>query len=94
MKRFRAAALGLMLLGPVALSGPALGAECFASSKIYNIHPLHGGQEKRDGWNVQGDNFAQCVHRGEAAEKGFHVKYPDSVFQLSLTSTIGCHSPC
>jgi hypothetical protein len=89
MKRFCASILGLLLL-----SAPAFGAECFASSKIYSIHPLHGGAEKRDSWAVQGDSFAQCVHRGEAAEKSFRARYPDAVFQLSLASTIGCHSPC
>ena len=33
-------------------------------------------------------------HRGEAAEKSFHAKYPDSLFQLLPAATIGCHSPC
>jgi hypothetical protein len=67
---------------------------CFASSRIYQIHPVRGGGESRDGWKVKGDTFPQCVHRAEAADKSLHAHYPDSVYALSPTSTIGCHQPC
>ena len=67
---------------------------CFAASKTYRIHPLNGGGEKKDSWVVQGDAFAQCVRRAEAADKTLHARYPDTVYNLSLAATIGCHSPC
>jgi hypothetical protein len=67
---------------------------CFASSKTYQIHPVRGGADIKDGWFVKGDAFAQCVHRAEAADKSLHAHYPDSVYALSPTATIGCHSPC
>jgi hypothetical protein len=68
--------------------------ECFMSSKIYRIHPLHGGGDVRDGWTVKADAFNQCVHRAEAADKTLRGRYPDTVYELSLAATIGCHSPC
>jgi hypothetical protein len=83
-----AAGLGLMC------SSANAAGTCFAASKIYAIHRLHGGADTRDGWAVEGDAFAQCVHRAEAADKALHVRYPDAVFNLSLAATIGCHSPC
>jgi hypothetical protein len=67
---------------------------CFASSKTYQIHPVRGGADIKDGWSVQADAFAQCVHRAEAADKSLHARYPDSVYALSPAATIGCHSPC
>jgi hypothetical protein len=67
---------------------------CFWSSKIYQIHPAGGGPGTKDGWRIQGDAFAQCVHRAEAADKAFHARYPDGQYQLALAATIGCHSPC
>jgi hypothetical protein len=67
---------------------------CFASSKTYRIHPVRGGADIKDGWTVKGDAFAQCVHRAEAADKALHARYPDNVYALSPTATIGCHSPC
>ncbi len=76
-------------------AGPAISADtCFASSKTYQIHRLHGGGDIKDGWTVQGDAFAQCVHRAEAADKALHTRYPEAVYNLSLAATIGCHSPC
>ncbi|HEX4106020.1 MAG TPA: hypothetical protein VHX92_07280 [Rhizomicrobium sp.] len=76
-------------------TNPAISADaCFASSKTYQIHRLHGGGDVKDGWTVEGDAFAQCVHRAEAADKALHARYPETVYNLSLAATIGCHSPC
>jgi hypothetical protein len=83
-----------VLLGLLS-AGPAISADaCFASSKTYQIHRLHGGGDTRDGWTVEGDAFAQCVHRAEAADKALHSRYPETAYNLSLAATIGCHSPC
>jgi hypothetical protein len=76
------------------VSGEARAAECFTASKVYQIHPIHAGRNSKDGWSVQGDEFAQCVKRAEVADKVFRGRYPDSVYELSLTATIGCHAPC
>jgi hypothetical protein len=71
----------------------ALGADaCFTAAKNYRIHPLRGGEDRRDGWEVRGPAFAECVHRAEAADKDLRAHYPDTVYQLSLTATIGCHN--
>ena len=76
-------------------ASPAISADaCFASSKIYQIYRLHGGSDVKEGWSVQGDAFAQCVHRAEAADKALRTRYPETVYNLSLAATIGCHSPC
>jgi hypothetical protein len=76
-------------------TGPAFPQDaCFIASKTYRIHPVHGGGEKKDRWIVQGNAFAQCVRRAEAADKALHARYPDAVYNLSLAATIGCHSPC
>ena len=86
-----------LLVALLGLSGtaPAFSqGACFAASKTYKIHPLNGGQDKRESWVVQGDAFAQCVHRAEAADKALHTRYPDAAYNLSLAATIGCHSPC
>lgn len=80
-------------LGLIGSNAKAAGV-CFAASKTYQIRPLHGGQDSKDGWAVQGDAFAQCVHRAEQADKALHARYPDTVYNLSLAATIGCHSPC
>ena len=69
-------------------------AECFTSSKVYRVHPVHGGTDIKDGWSVKADAFNQCVHRAEAADKTLRGRYPDTVYELSLAATIGCHSPC
>ncbi len=69
-------------------------SSCFASSKIYRIHPLRGGPERMDGWSVKADAFAACVHRAEAADNSLHGRYPETLYALSLASTIGCHAPC
>jgi len=82
------AGLGLMVSGANAADA------CFTASKAYQIHPLHGGPGTKDGWVVQGDQFAQCVHRAEAADKALHTRYPDTVYNLSPAATIGYHSPC
>ena len=84
-----ATGLGLSSTAPAFSQGA-----CFAASKTYKIHPLNGGEDKRESWTVQGDAFAQCVHRSEAADKALHTRYPDAVYNLSLAATIGCHSPC
>ena len=84
-----AALLGLLSASPV-LSADS----CFAASKTYQIHRLHGGGDTKEGWTVQGDAFAQCVHRAEAADKALRARYPETVYNLSLAATIGCHSPC
>jgi hypothetical protein len=90
----RAYLLSAVLLGLLS-TGPAFSqGACFAASKTYRIQPLRGGPEKRDSWVVQGDAFAQCVHRAEAADKALQARYPDTVYNLSLVATIGCHSPC
>ena len=76
-------------------ASPALAADaCFSASKTYQIHSIRGGIDKKDGWAVQGDAFAQCVHRAEAADKALRTHYPDTVYNLSLAATVGCHSPC
>ncbi len=70
------------------------GEGCFTASKTYQIRSLHGGQDKRDSWIVEGDAFAQCVRRAEAADKALRERYPETRYHLSLAATIGCHSPC
>lgn len=76
-------------------AGPAVAADaCYTASKTYQIRPLHGGPDKKDSWVVEGDEFAQCVHRAEAADKALHARYPETAYSLSLAATIGCHSPC
>jgi hypothetical protein len=76
-------------------AGPAFSQDaCFIASKTYRIHRLNGGPEKKDSWVVQGNAFAQCVRRAEAADKALRARYPDAVYNLSLAATIGCHSPC
>jgi hypothetical protein len=75
-------------------SGANAADACFTASKTYQIHARRGGPSAKDGWVVQGDQFAQCVRRAEAADKALHTRYPDTVFNLSLAATIGCHSPC
>ena len=67
---------------------------CFSSAKTYRIHPLRGGVDRRDGWEVRGGAFNECVHRAEAADKTLRARYPETIYQLSLAATIGCHSPC
>jgi len=85
----------LMIAAILLSAGPALAQNaCFTASKTYRIHPLHGGPEKRDSWAVEGDAFAQCVRRAEAADKVLHARYPDAVYNVSPAATIGCHSPC
>ena len=87
--------LGCAIGSVLFASLPAVAAsECFTSSKIYRIHPLPGGADIRDGWTVKADAFNPCVHRAEAADQSLHAHYPDTVYELSLTATIGCHSPC
>lgn len=82
------------LLG-VAITGPAYSeGACFTASKTYQIRSLQGGQGKRDSWIVEGDAFAQCVRRAEAADKALRERYPETRYNLSLAATIGCHSPC
>ena len=74
-------------------SSPAwsAGTACFSASKTYRIHPLRGDIDRRDGWEVRGSAFNECVHRAEAADKALHARYPDTLYQLSLAATIGCH---
>ena len=95
MKKY---ALSLMVTTCIAilagLPAHAASAACFTSSKTYRIHALRGGPDIKDGWTVRGDAFDQCVHRAEAADKSLHAHYPDMGYELSLTATIGCHSPC
>jgi hypothetical protein len=92
--------LGLAFAGCIALVSALVNfpahadTACFASSKSYQIHPLRSGSDSRDGWTVKGAAFGECVHRGEAADKSLHAKYPDSIYALSLVATIGCHEPC
>ncbi|MGH6829235.1 MAG: hypothetical protein ACREFW_10045 [Rhizomicrobium sp.] len=77
------------------LSSPAQADQCFVASKIYHVYPVHGGRSIRDGWQVVGNVFAQCVRRAEAADKRLRARYPGSAFELSLAATIGCHgAPC
>ncbi|HXR94375.1 MAG TPA: hypothetical protein VN718_00755 [Rhizomicrobium sp.] len=76
-------------------AGPSFAQDaCFSASKTYRIHPLHGGRDKKDSWIVEGDAFAQCVRRAEAADKALHARYPETVYNLLPAATIGCHSPC
>jgi len=76
-----------------AASFPASAANaCFASTKNYQIHPLHGGADIKNGWSVRGDAFNQCVRRAEAADKELRARYPETIYTLSLVSTIGCHA--
>ena len=67
---------------------------CFTASKTYRIHPLRNGADSSDGWTVKGGTFRQCVQRSEKADRELKARYPDTVYRLSLTATIGCHSPC
>jgi len=88
------AAFLFCIIGSVLLSGtPGWSADsvCFSSAKTYRIHPLHGGTDRRDSWEVRGAAFRECVHRAEAADKALKSRYPETLYQLSLASTIGCH---
>ena len=88
------AAFLFCIAGSVLLSGtPGWSADsaCFSASKTYRAHPLRGGSDRRDGWQVRGKAFNECVHRAEAADKTLRALYPDTMYQLSLTATIGCH---
>jgi len=67
-------------------------AACFAATRIYQIHPLRGGADVKDGWSVRGESFNQCVRRAEAADRNLRARYPETVYGLSLASTIGCHN--
>ena len=82
------------IIGPVVLSTPGWSADnaCFSAAKTYRIHPLQGGDDRRDGWTVRGVAFNECVHRAEAADKLLRSHYPDTLYQLSLAATIGCHN--
>jgi hypothetical protein len=91
------AAFLFCIAGSVLLSGsPAwsAGTICFGAGKTYRVHPLRGGADRRDGWEVRGTAFSECVHRAEAADKALRARYPDTIYQLSLVATIGCHEPC
>ena len=91
--KYRTSAV-ILVLGLELLSGSfAWGADaaCFSSAKTYRIHPLHGGEDRRDSWAVKGGAFSECVHRAEAADKTLHAHYPDTLYQLSLIGTAGCH---
>jgi len=77
----------------MAASLPAQAATaCFAAAKVYRIHPLRGGADSKDSWSVRGDAFNQCVRRAEAADRILRAHYPETLYALSLTSTIGCHA--
>lgn len=82
-----------LLSGSLVLDSLAWGADaaCFRSAKTYRIHPLRGGADQRDGWDVRGQAFNECVHRAEAADKILQARYPDTIYQLSLAATAGCH---
>ena len=86
--------LSFLLLAAALFSSPVQARQCFTASKIYHIRSVHGGGNTRDGWQVVGNEFAQCVRRAEAADKNLRARYPDSVYELSLAATIGCHAPC
>ena len=73
-----------ILSGSLASAAPSA---CFSSAKTYRIHPLQGGEDRRDGWAVQGGAFNECVHRAEAADKNLRAHYPDTVYQLSIAAT-------
>ena len=91
------AAFLFCIVGSVLLLGTpgwSANSACFSSAKTYRIHPLHGGTDQRDGWEVRGEAFNACVHRAEAADKALRSHYPETIYQLSLVATIGCHSPC
>lgn len=97
MKNRTGVAILVCAVGLELLSGSfAWGADtaCFSSAKTYRIHPLHGGEDRQDGWTAKGGAFSECVHRAEAAEKTLQARYPGAAYQLSLVATIGCHSPC
>jgi hypothetical protein len=82
-------------MGLEALSGSSAwsaDAACFSAAKTYRVHPLRGGEGRRDGWAVKGGAFSECVHRAEAADKALHARYPDTIYQLLLVATAGCHS--
>lgn len=65
---------------------------CFTAAKTYRIHPLRGGADIKDGWSVRGDAFSQCVRRAETADRILRGHYPETIYTLSLASTIGCHA--
>ena len=83
-----------VFLGLLSTNSAISADACYTASKTYQIRPLHGGGDKRDGWTVEGNAFAQCVHRAEAADKALRTRYPETHYALSLAATIGCHSPC
>jgi hypothetical protein len=90
----RMLAVGMSLLGVMVNFPAEAGTTCFASSKSYQIHPLHSGSDLRDGWSVKADAFNRCVHQAEVADRLLHAKYPETIYSLSLAATIGCHEPC
>jgi hypothetical protein len=67
---------------------------CFTASKAYRIQPLRGGPDSSDGWTIKGETFRQCVRRSEEADRELKARHPGTLYRLSLTATIGCHSPC
>jgi hypothetical protein len=81
----------IFLIAAAAIPAQAANA-CFAAAKVYQIHPVHGGADIKNGWSVRGDAFNQCVRKAEAADKSLRARYPETVYALSLASTIGCHA--
>jgi len=65
---------------------------CFAAARTYRIHPLQGGSDVTEGWSVRGEAFGQCVHRAEAADKALRARFSETIYALSLASTVGCHA--
>lgn len=85
----------LCIMGPILLSGSSswsADSVCFSAAKTYRVHPLQGGADQREGWDVRGSAFNECVHRAEAADKALRSRYPETIYQLSLVATIGCHN--
>jgi hypothetical protein len=88
------AAFLFCITSSVLLSGSqawSVDTACFSAGKTYRVHPLRGGIDQRDGWDVHGKAFNECVHRAEAADKALRSHYPQTIYQLSLAATIGCH---
>jgi hypothetical protein len=88
--KFLIATLALVFLSCPAFAAPS----CFSATRTYQLHPLRGGDDRKESWNVTGENFAQCVHRSEAADKSLHARFPETIYAFSPTATVGCHQGC
>jgi len=92
-RAWMSASIVIFLTAAGSISAEA-GAACFTAGRIYQVHPLRGGADAKDSWSVRGEAFNQCVRQAEAADRTLRARYPETLYALSMTSTIGCHEGC